>query len=776
MSKFLNMFGIVSIFVVSITLSGCGGSDTESTSNPNQTDGSGDITQTNQQKDTIAPEINILGENPVTIEYGVSYSDDGATAIDIVDGEVTVSASSNLDTKKLGQYFVEYKAMDKAGNQAMVTRIVNVVDRTAPIISIAGENPVTIEYGTQYVDEGALAEDNVEGAVAVSAAMSIDKFKLGQHSIVYSATDKSGNTASITRIVNVVDTTAPIITIAGENPVNIEYGTQYVDEGASAEDNVDGAVAVSATMSIDKFKLGQHSIVYSATDKLGNTASITRIVNVVDTTAPIITIVGENPVNIEYGTRYVDEGALAEDEVDGAIAISTVHKVDNSKLGQYSVVFSATDKSGNNALERRIVNVIDTTAPVITLIGEAEIRAAQGEEYQEPGFIATDFIDGKVAVVVSGNVDTSVRGLYKLTYTATDKSGNQASVNRTVEVLPNPLLATVILDQQLLACANNGEVNRVLQVVELDCYDKNINSVVGLEHMVNLKVLNLYGNNLTTIDIRRNIHLESLNLGYNQLSQIDLSQNTKLNSLSLKNNKLSEIDVTNNILLKDLNLGGNQISEIDISTLTGLLGLELNSNNISHLDITNNNALKYIHAEQNRLTEIDLSKTPNLSSLSLIDNQLSQIDLSQNLALLNLRLAKNMFFDVDVSKNKQLKELSLAYNYLTEVDVSENTELLKLWLGNNRFPEVDLTKNKQLVILSAFDGELTQLDLSENYKLQVLNLANNQLSYIDLTKNTTLVRFWATGNDITEIDLSNNKILSYVELDPSVVCIGSTCP
>ena len=40
--------------------------------------------------------------------------------------------------------------------------------------------------------------------------------------ITYSATDASGNTGTATRTVTVVDTTAPVITVTGDNPATVE--------------------------------------------------------------------------------------------------------------------------------------------------------------------------------------------------------------------------------------------------------------------------------------------------------------------------------------------------------------------------------------------------------------------------------------------------------------------------------------------------------------------------------------------------------------------------
>ncbi len=78
----------------------------------------------------------------------------------------------------------------------------------------------------------------------------------------------------------------------------------------------------------------------------------------------------------------------------------------------------------------------DTTPPVISLLGNAEIRLMIGDSYTEPGFIATDNMDGDLtqAVIVSGTIDTNTPGTYTLTYQVFDKRKNLCEVKRTIQV------------------------------------------------------------------------------------------------------------------------------------------------------------------------------------------------------------------------------------------------------------------------------------------------------------------------------------------------------
>ena len=80
--------------------------------------------------DTTPPVITLNGANPQIIALNSSYTEDGATAIDNVDGDISanIQIDSNVNTSVEGNYTVTYSVSDTAGNTAdVVTRTVIVV-------------------------------------------------------------------------------------------------------------------------------------------------------------------------------------------------------------------------------------------------------------------------------------------------------------------------------------------------------------------------------------------------------------------------------------------------------------------------------------------------------------------------------------------------------------------------------------------------------------------------------------------------------------------------
>lgn len=103
------------------------------------------------------------------------------------------------------------------------------------------------------------------------------------------------------------------------------------------------------------------------TGSTGGTGSLNALaIEPLDNTPPVITITGNNPEAVAWGSAYTDAGATATDNIDGSVSVSSSGSVDTSLLGSYQINYSATDAAGNNATASRTVNVVlpaNPTAP-----------------------------------------------------------------------------------------------------------------------------------------------------------------------------------------------------------------------------------------------------------------------------------------------------------------------------------------------------------------------------------------------------------------------------
>ncbi len=156
--------------------------------------------------------------------------------------------------------------------------------------------------------------------------------------------------------------------------------------------------------------------------------------------APVITLLGNNPVYINQNETYIDAGATATDDIDGDITDDIIidNTVNNKVAGAYTITYNVVDSGGNAAEEiTRTVYVNDITPPVITLLGDNLVSLSVGETYTDEGAIALDDTDGNITddIVIVNNVNINVTGTYNVTYNVIDSAGNIATeVTRTVIV------------------------------------------------------------------------------------------------------------------------------------------------------------------------------------------------------------------------------------------------------------------------------------------------------------------------------------------------------
>ncbi len=137
--------------------------------------------------------------------------------------------------------------------------------------------------------------------------------------------------------------------------------------GVVVEDSLDGDLSSNLviTNTVNTMTPGSYTVKYNAIDSHGNLANeVVRTVFVVDTSGPVISLIGDGTIVHEAGTEYTDSGAQVSDIVDGDVggAITVTGVVDAMVPGEYQLVFSAKDSRDNEAnTVVRLVQVVDTT-------------------------------------------------------------------------------------------------------------------------------------------------------------------------------------------------------------------------------------------------------------------------------------------------------------------------------------------------------------------------------------------------------------------------------
>jgi len=136
--------------------------------------------------------------------------------------EVTIDGSNEYKLDDIKAYFLGFKlnvktdivetsygykyiysARNFLGIKRKVEINVNIVDKDAPIITLKGDNPLTITTGTAYIEKGYSAFDKIDGELSnkVTVSSNININKVGTYEVVYQVKDKSNNMSTVKRTV-----------------------------------------------------------------------------------------------------------------------------------------------------------------------------------------------------------------------------------------------------------------------------------------------------------------------------------------------------------------------------------------------------------------------------------------------------------------------------------------------------------------------------------------------------------------------------------------------
>ena len=392
-------------------------------------------------RDVTFPTANLIGPDTMTLEQCHSFSDPGISASDNVTifSNLVITVDNKVNESKVGTYEIIYHVEDEAGNTTSIKRVIMVTpDKTEPAMTILGSAVYHHPVLTTYADSGATAFDLCDGNVSVSVSSSVDANTTGVYEVKYTSTDNANNTVSKTRTVIVEDKVAPTISIKGADTVYVEVNHGFTDPGYNGADNYDPNPVVKVTGNVNTEKLGFYELTYHIEDASGNTGlQATRIVEVGDSTKPTLELNGYATETLEVFSRFIDLGAVVKDnywdidDIDYEVAGSFYRNFKNgiaSVLGTYTVVYSATDGSDNADSIVRVIEVVDTEAPVIVIDNILricrweEVNLLDGVTLQDNYYDATEI----TVSIDASDLDIHHDGFYQVKYSAEDGSGNKS--------------------------------------------------------------------------------------------------------------------------------------------------------------------------------------------------------------------------------------------------------------------------------------------------------------------------------------------------------------
>ncbi len=249
--------------------------------------------------DITAPIITLNSTSEITIDVGDVYNDAGATALDDIDGDVTANiiAVNPVDANTTGDYIITYNVSDAAGNDAVeVTRSIHVVAVVPPPPSPTDITPPT---GTIIINDGALYVNNKNVTLNLSASdvsgvvqmrfsnggaysefepyadtkqWALSSSGDGDKTVRVKFTDGVGNENSPGIPAKIIlDTAPPIITLNGDDVINLNVSDTYQELGAAIAD-VNSDVLIIGGDTVDTSASNTFYITYDTVDLAGNSA------------------------------------------------------------------------------------------------------------------------------------------------------------------------------------------------------------------------------------------------------------------------------------------------------------------------------------------------------------------------------------------------------------------------------------------------------------------------------------------------------------------------
>lgn len=339
----------------------------------------------------------------------------------------------------------------------------------APVITLNGATPVTVEVGSVYTDEGATASDNLDGdkTANIIVVNPVNSNAPGTYTVTYDVSDVAGNAATqVTRTVNVVDTTAPSVptnTLPNGTYVNTDGwdftwntstdnqpGAITYEYQASQNPAVDG-LGVLTTSVWSSGDLGTTNMIHStgaaqgtwywqvrAKDAVENYSAWSPVATVTkDTIAPVISADGSF---LTVGAVTATGAIITYTTVPTATDVGTPSPLvtcapasgTNFALNSTATITcNSTDNAGNTGVQTFNIIIEDEEDPVLLVPGDISVEAVAASSATATFSVsATDNVDTFGAPVTSGSApaivcshlsgDTFNFGTTMVTCTATD--------------------------------------------------------------------------------------------------------------------------------------------------------------------------------------------------------------------------------------------------------------------------------------------------------------------------------------------------------------------
>ena len=429
------------------------------------TDGSGNTatcTQTVTVTDIELPTITCPADVTVAAAIGSCSATGVVLGSPITADNCTVASVTNdaPSVYGLGTTTVTWTVVDGSGNVSTCTQTVTVTDTQLPTIACPANVTVAADLGSCLASGVVLGTpattDNCSVASVTNNAPA--SYPLGNTTVTWTVVDGSGNTATCTQVVTVIDTQLPTIVCAAPLTVNTDAGVCEANFTLTAPATADNCSVASVTSNAPAtFPLGTTVVTWTVVDGSGNTATCTQTVTVEDNELPTIACQSDITLNnlpgfcgrsVNYATPVFGDNCTVASftQTDASGYVSG----DLFPIGTTYQEFTVVDNSGNTFTCGFNITIVDNELPVmsncpsdiVAFINEPGL-CEQNVSWQNP--TASDNCPGIDLTQNYFPGSSFPIGTTVVTYTATDNAGNSVSCSFSVTVIDqaDPIVTVV---------------------------------------------------------------------------------------------------------------------------------------------------------------------------------------------------------------------------------------------------------------------------------------------------------------------------------------------
>ena len=382
-----------------------------------------------------------------------------------------------------GHHELQVVVTNIAGLQTTV-KIAFTIDKTRPTLTLYAQPDVPFTDGTKFaadITPTVVAADNLahppkvvvtldDKTLPEGSAISAERF----HTISATATDDGGNSTTVGPFQFVIDKSKPGVKVTVEGK-ELQDGDQF-RKSITPEFTIDDLTATTLRLTLDRDAYakqtpiatdGQHVLVVAVQDDLGNETTLEPLHFVIDTTAPVVTIVettadGEAPFtggnfkrSVKPEIRIVDTTkTITNATLNGTTPWTSGQEITSD--GHYKLDVTVTDELQWSFTHPTIEFTIDTAAPVVTVTedGKPLVSGTIFNRDARPKIETTDTTRVKLEAFLDEQPYTSetpvtAEARHTLRIKATDELGLVSE--------PPPIVFTVDKTAPLLAVTENGQ-------------------------------------------------------------------------------------------------------------------------------------------------------------------------------------------------------------------------------------------------------------------------------------------------------------------------------